>query len=615
MQVSDRRMRVLPIEEQIEQQAGPASEPAAARLLTGDLGVVVLRALLERGVGYIVSSWRDRPTPIDAAIDDARHRVLVSRGVVLRRLRSLSALEPIVTAPIGGIAGDAPRGAVVFGGRRGLRPALEQFVAMRASGAVVGFCFDEDAVLIEDALVIDPEPTAAGLVRAIDQAFDASRRAGRPALVLLRDRALGLRGTIRTRDELSPAQAAEADTAVRAEPVEPAIAACASGLVEAHVGAAGHSRRVVFCAGPLRVAVERALAQVGAELLQRGIDANVQDIAVVATRAIGIVPPPQTAAGRVLAGADQLLVLAPRPDRAAERLAAVLGTTATAAIAVDAGRVRGEQLVRAVAAWLALDVDLDSPQREALEALAAAPDDRPVDRELGSSRVPRRTDVLHRSVSPTIAAGLALAQGVVGVPGRIDPAWPTYRTDTGVPVTVTPAETFATHGIAAAAPDSGTGVIVVTGSAGGVIEAAGAANATIEHVDGSSPRAIGRAIAAACRSTRVSWHVIAIGDVQRVAAPRAATFGMDPDLVGTERIATSAVPTAATVLVDMGDELHDGPAVLALDRPESIAALEQVRDLSPATWDLHRGTSSTRRAGTAWDLRRRIVRAASGVEL
>src|SRR5690606_17399951 len=119
-------------------------------------------------------------------------------------------LEPIVTAPSGGITGAPPRGAVVFAGRRGLRPALEQFLAVNASGGVVGCTFDEDALRIEGAIVIDPEPTAPGIVRAIDDAFEASVLAGRPALVVLRERALGMRGTMRRRPDRSPVEAAEA---------------------------------------------------------------------------------------------------------------------------------------------------------------------------------------------------------------------------------------------------------------------------------------------------------------------------------------------------------------------------------------------------------------------
>lgn len=597
---------MLPIEEHMATTGAPSAE---GRLLTGDLGVVVLRALLENGVGYVVSSWRDHPTPIDAAIDAARDRVLTRRGVVLRRLRSLRALEPIIAAPSGGVTGQPPRGAVVFAGRRGLRPALEQFVRIESSGAVVGLCFDEDALRIDGAVVIDPEPTAAGLVRAIDQAFAASLLGGRPALVVLRPRTLGMRGTIRMRSELGPDDAARRDADARTAPVDAATAAVAAGLVDAAVGVAGGP--VVFAVGPLRVAVDRALARISQQLAAAGHDPRLEDVSVIAQRACGVVPPAGSPHGRLLEAADGVCVVASTPQRIGDRLLAGLGVPVEHAITVDPGSIRAEQLERALAGWLQQRCDeTEVDRRRTLAAIAAA-----ADGSVLAARLPRRDDVLHRGVSPIVAAGLALAQGVVGVPGRIDPAWPTYRTDTGVPLTVAPAETFAARGTAAAAPDSGIGVIVAVGSAGGVLEAAAAAGASVEHVDGSSPRAIGIAVARACAGPRAGWHVICIAPVQRVAAPRAAVFGMDPELVGTERIATAAVPTSATVLANLEDELLDGPSVIALDRPEAHAALDQVRELSPATWDLRARRADGRLARMGWNLRRRAVRTIAGVEL
>ena len=174
---------------------------ATGELLVGDLGSIVLRGLLECGVGYVVSSWLDRPTPIDSAIDDARTTLLERHGIVVRRLRALSALEPLLREPTGGLTREAARGVVVFSGRRGMRPALEAFTAFEVRGGVVGFCFDDDAVRIEDALVIDPEPTPAGLLRAMDAGFAASVASGRPALILVRERSLGMRGTVRCRPD------------------------------------------------------------------------------------------------------------------------------------------------------------------------------------------------------------------------------------------------------------------------------------------------------------------------------------------------------------------------------------------------------------------------------
>ncbi len=605
---------MLPIEEHKEQATSALG--GARELLTGDLGLVVVRALLENGVGYVVSSWQDRPTPIDAAIDDARERVLSPRGVVLRRLRSLSALEPIIASPTGGITGAPPRGAVIFGGRRGLRPALEQLARVECAGGVVGFTYDEDVLRIDDALVIDPEPTAIGLVRAIDAAYVASNASGRPAFIVIRERALGMRGTIRRRTDASPVATADADAEARSDGhVSLAAAAERAGLLDATLGPArGGSVAALVVAGPIRVATERALAQVAARLAEAGSSTVLDDVAIVSSRAVGLAPSAEGPIGRMLAAAEDVCVIAPRAGHVADQLRRELGAAVSVTHSIDAGSLRGETLVSLVASWartrLAED---DAAGSDALEALVGSV---VTTSAVAGSRVPRRGEVLHRAVSPVVAAGLTLAQGVIGVPGRLDAAYPTYQTDTGVPLTVVPAAVFAAHGAASAAPGAAHGVFVVTGQAAGVSEAAGAAGASIEYVDGSSPRAIGVAIGTACRSTRIASHVIVVGDVHRVSAPRhGSTFGMDPDLVGTDRIATAAVPTAATALVQLGDELVSGPTVLALDVPAAHASLDPVRELSPATWDLRRRASHGRVNALAWNLRRRIVRAAAGVDL
>jgi hypothetical protein len=578
-------------------------------LLTGDLGTVVLRSLLETGVGYVVSSWQDRPTPIDAAIDDARS-MLARRGIVLRRLRALTGLEPLVTSPAGGtggVAGAVQRGLVIFGGRRGLRPSLETFLRMRVPGGVVGICFDEDAARIEDAVVIDPAPTARGLVRALDAAFAASVATERPALVLVRERLLGMRGTLRRRPDLLPADAADRDAAMP-RGMSASDAARVHGLVNARRAPSGAARQpVLVTTEPFVHAVERALSQLAGALAVAGARPLTDDVALVVTSAPGV-DLDAGDAGIVLADAPHVAVLAAASSPLHQRL------SGTHALHVEPTAARGEEVEAALAQWLLAQVeDAEDPAVEvlerAIEAYAGV-------RRTGSSRVPRRSDVLHRSISPSVAAGLTLAQGVIGVPTRLHDTHPTYQTDTGVPLTVTSAAVFAEHGAASGAPSSMHAVYLVTGPGGGVSETAGAMGASIEYVDGGSPRAIARAVATACRATRPTAHVIVVTETQRVAAPASSVLGVDPDLVGTERLATATVPVAATALVELGDELQAGPSELLLDHPAARAMLGPVRELTPATWDLrHQADRSGRRGGAAWALRRRAVKLLAGVDL
>ncbi|MCW2960101.1 MAG: hypothetical protein JWM90_488 [Thermoleophilia bacterium] len=579
-------------------------------LLTGDLGMVVLRSLLENGVGYVVSSWQERPTPIDAAIDDARASILERRGVVLRRLRSLAGLQPLVTSPsggVGGVAGAAHRGAVVFAGRRGLRPTLETFVRLQVPGGVVGICFDEEAVLIADAIVIDPAPTARGLSRALDVAFAASVATNRPALVLVRERLLGMRGTLRMRPDLLPNDAADRDAAMP-RGMSLADAARVTGLVHARRGPSTTvAQPVLVTVEPLAHGAERALAHLAAHLQAAGARPLADDVALVVTSAPGL-DPCVGGIAELCAAAPSIGLLAGPGSPLRRRFDDAVALT------LDPGTARGEQLEAAIAGWLlASSEELDDVTRTVLETCAAAGSNR---RAAHAARVPRRGEVLHRGVSPIVAAGLTLAQGVIGVPSRVDDAHPTYQTDTGVALTIAPAAIFVEHGAASGAVTAMPGVYLVTGAAAGIAEAAGRMGASVEYVDGSSPRSIGRAIGAACAAPRTVPHVVIVADVQRVAPAARGVFGIDPELIGTERLATSAVPASATVLVELGEELIGGPSELVLDHPAARAAADPLRELSPATWDLYRpSTRPGRGASFAWMLRRRATKAFAGVDL
>ena len=607
---------MLPIEEPVETQGALAS----GDLLTGDLGLVALRGMLENGVGYIVSSWQERPTPIDAAIDDARRSVLPRHGVVLRRLRSLSALAPLVTRPDATWPASestaVPRGLVIFAGRRGMRPALQSFVQLAVPGAVVGICFDADAARMHDAIVIDPEPTAAGLVLAFDQAFAASARTGHPALVLVRDRMLGMRGTIRCRADLAPRDAAERDAGMpRPMPLATAVATCGINTAELGPGPTA-TQSVIVAAGSLAGAARRALALIDASLDAAGCTPLGAGTALVSLAAAGVLPSAEPVLD-LFARAPRLLLL-DRPGHALEApIAALAPATDCMRRSIDAESARGEDVAAAIAAWLLSDASLSEATRAVLEAVA----DRAVARDDAARRravrVPRRDERLHRTVSPTVAAGLALAQGVIGVPARLAAEYPTYQADTGVPLTVVPSTVFVEHGAASAAPNTPAGVFVVTGASGGVAEQAATIGATVELVDGSSPRAIGRAIALACGGPRTAPHVIVVGEVQRIAAPSATRLGIDPELLGTERLATAAVPAAGSVLVDLDDELLAGPVEILLDTAETRAALEPVRELTPATWEIavQQRAGGSRMGDAAWNLRRRMVQAVSGVDL
>jgi hypothetical protein len=432
-------------------------------------------------------------------------------------------------------------------------------------------------VKIPDALVLDPEQTARGMVEAVDAALRASVALGRPTLILIRERTLGMRGTIRCRRELGPLEAALADAATPRS-LSLGGASTTAGLVRIEPGPTQTTKWVVTSA-PLAATVRRVLAAHGADHV------------------------------------GMIVALAPEATTADERACTVLAAADAGAVlrvGMPGARVAAEthshHVALVIAAWLELE-----PIRD------AAVSDAELHRRIAhvTDRVPRRGEVLNRGVSPQVAAALVLAQGVIGVPVRIDATHPTYRTDTGVPLTVVTGAAFAARGLECAAPGSLPGVFVVTGDPAGVAERAAAAGASVEYVDGHAPRSAGAAIGRASRQPRAAAHVIVMSEPARIAAPRATATGLDPDLLGTDRIAVSAVPAESTSVVEFDDNLVGGPIQIPLDTPTTAAHIDSLRALSPASWDVRllRRAKVSRWADAMWNVRRRLVRSLGGMDL
>lgn len=598
----------------------PRTGPDDGGLLTGDLGMVMLAAVLECGVGWVVSSWQERPTPIDAAIADAADGVLARRGVLLRRLRGREALRRQMLAPgppAGGVSREPARGLVVLEGRRGLRAAVEDFSTLEVPGAVVIVTYDEDVARAAHAIVVDPIPTAPGLLDAMSRAYAASRLAGRPVAVVVRERTLGMRGTVRRGVDLAPVRAAELDAASESGlPLTSAIVRAGLvrdiGIVPAAAAGANrpHDRELVVAAAQLAGAVVRGLE---AAAVLAAADRRSERASVAARVVSTLVPTVSpllaltadgTATTAPLADADRVLVVA----GSGTALAAAVGAGAPAGAPVTVahasfGSVLGGEVVSAVAAWL---VEGGAPPSVGALATSAGPV--ALDPAV---LVPRRDERLHRAVTPAVAAALELAQGVVGVPSRLHDEWPTWRTQTGAALSVVPATMFAEHGLASAAPDSGHNVFVVLqpGSAD-VVGAAARAGATVEFTDAARPRPLAAAIARACRDVRLAPHVIVATDVQHVAGSPGRELGVDAVLLGTDRISVAAVPASELAIDEVADELVAGPVAFVRDTPSSHAALPAVHELSGAFHDVRvvRRLRRSRTSAAAWSLRRRLLR-------
>lgn len=552
----------------------PNPDQLADELVTGDLGLISVHALLRGKVTWVAAAWDTRTTPIDAALDDTRNSLLKDHGVQIRRIRNVDAIEQLITDPGPTAAGvqHSSRGAIVLPGRRGMREPIRRLSQLAAAGPVVVICFDPASISIADALVLDPAPTASGLARAIDDAFALSQTQRRPAFVLVRDRLLGMRGTIRRHP-----------TARSAEPV----------LV--------HERSQ-------RGTSHRDMVIVGSAWSDHAVAMGVRAAAIDVDRLSFVVPTqqPRGAAADVLERARKILVIEDDKGIIAALLDERYGDAVVTRHACDAGSVGADQIASAIARWALTDAT------SAQAAIAPVIDDRGV-----LERMPRRNESLHRAVPQTVAAALALAQGVIGVPSRISDEYPTYRAETGVCLSVVPAHIFVEHGAASVAPDSGVGVILVPEvSHLDIATAAASMGASFEMVDATNPRAIGRAVAHACQSARTAPHVIGMADVVRIA-PHGRAIGIDEDLLGADRIAMAGIAVESRTLAEVEDPLVPGPVARIVDAEALGAGVDPMAELTPSIHDVR----VTHRAGTSrwsdmvWAIRSRIVRAITGVQV
>jgi hypothetical protein len=423
----------------------------------GDVGLMAIRAILECGVGYVVTGWTEPDNPLDEAIDAARAGIFERRGVLLRRLRHYERVAETVANPgRSATAHEGPmRGLVIWNGVRGVRPALERFCTIRVPGPVVGLCFDEEAASAADLPLVDPEPTPQGVVGAIHRAFALSAATGQPALVLLRPAAVAMRGVLRCSQLLTPASAHAVDAEVpRCESLAQAIDVL--GLTSCAPAQELRAPGVLACCStPVRRSLEGALARAAALLVAHGAAMTAAALrdACIAELALPAVPGELLA--RTASAADTVLCVEPPGIRLAAAVAAVAGDARIERVRVGQSLPPERELAAALLEALTripAYAEEAAGVSGALTEAAVRPLLAGADPERLAERLVRRAAVLQRTLPPPVAAGLVLAQAAIGVPSRIDDAFPSYRTDGGGTLTVVTADQFAEAGIACAAP-------------------------------------------------------------------------------------------------------------------------------------------------------------------
>lgn len=534
--------------------------------IVGDVGFAVAKSVLELPVGFVVTGWGERPSPIDAALADVARGFLEPAGVAMRQMRGVAELER-------SLPDLATRGAgvVVWAGTSGLRPALERFSQMHVSQAapVVALTFDVGALRCTSGLVFDPEPGIPGLRRAIADALERSSAACKPAIIVIRPATLGARAAFIAQNNISAGA-----RAVGWSPL---------GLPDELGASAPLGSDVVVCGAAIARNVHAALADSPARTL--AVDAPV-DLDNEAIRAR-------------IANARRVLLI---EDSAApvlhERLLA------------SPFREPASLAVTRIAYSDAFDSDViaivDSWSDEAVEDAARITDRRAGGRDIADPAVAvvSRIERPRREIPAFVESALVVASSHLGIPVRMDLQVPSYGIPSGGSLTIASIDALLDdpHGLVPTVARSGC--VVTWGDMTFMPDLTGAAadlGLRVEIHDGSRPRAVAQAIAGATRGGGV---VILVTPPVAVRAAGGVELGVEPDLVEGNDLVLGGAPREAVARVGLS-----GPSAEIISTSLVPADEELIRGVLPGALELGggwysvgfmRATGFVGRTRTAW---------------
>ncbi|MHB8617953.1 MAG: thiamine pyrophosphate-dependent enzyme [Chloroflexota bacterium] len=188
--------------------------------LKGDSGLIILKAMLENGVGYL-GGYPGAPTSgLYDAISDAYQPVLAGMGIYFESSGNEAAAAALLQASVDHKVRGSVNWKVV--GTNVAADVLAHIASSGVTGGVLIFVGEDyglDSTTVAEKtlpyaqkstmIVIDPKGDAAELVRMVDHGFAMSEASAMPAFFLLRTRVGNLRGTIDCRDNVEPALSAK----------------------------------------------------------------------------------------------------------------------------------------------------------------------------------------------------------------------------------------------------------------------------------------------------------------------------------------------------------------------------------------------------------------------
>jgi hypothetical protein len=534
--------------------------------IVGDVGFAVAKSILELPIGYVVTGWGERPTPIDAALDDVARAFLEPAGVAMRRMRGIAELERSL-----GDLSTRGAGVVVWAGVSGLRPALERFsqLTIPSEGPVVALTFDVGALHCSEGLVIDPEPGISALRAAVVDAMDRSSRACKPVIVIVRPATVGARASFIAENNLGATERAVGWQTHSSAP---------RSAVSAPVGG-----DVVVCGSPIGRHVEESLQGSPARALAviAPVDLDGQGIRELIANARRVLLIEDSAAPAL----HERLLASPFREPAS-----------LAVVRIAYNDAFGADIAAIVEAWQA------EAREEIGDPVVGA--DSCVGSDDSAVAAVSRIERPRRELPSYVETALITASSNLGLPVRLDLQVPSYGIPAGGSLTIASIDALIDSPYALVPESARSGCLVTWGDLSRLAELTAVCaeiGMRVEVHDGGRPRAVAQAIAGAARGGGVAMLVT---PPPHVRATGGSEIGVEPDLIEGNDLALGGVPREAVIRVGL-----PGPSAEIVETSLVPSDEELVRGALPGALELGDGwynvssisaTGITGRARTAW---------------
>jgi hypothetical protein len=210
--------------------------------------------------------------------------------------------------------------------------------------------------------------------------------------------------------------------------------------------------------------------------------------------------------------------------------------------------------------------------------------------------VPMRSERMRRPIPAQVASVLELAQAEIGLPSRLHPAFPTFRTRTGALFTVVDVNRFAAMGVQCAAPEARSALFVIHGNGAAIArmpEVAAGYGLELQLANMHRPIDAARAIARTCLEAPLMPKAILLAEVASQVTVTGEA-GVDPVFGGFDRTTASWMGEDSVVPVPVGGDMSRSVQLMPRTRDIAAAHAESLSALVPGWYEVRTLQKATR---------------------